>query len=362
MYQTTCRGRSHGSRPGVVQSHDNVQPLAPPMHRMSSFCAALVRSSTRRALVVLLAVLAAACAQEADVVAPTDSIVSSDRSATSVETASRAPSSTPESVPDSASTPVSMTTQPFEVEAVSTVAEVVRSDPSTVPPTTINPCPVGLSVVTAGTATQATIYRATLPAGLVGARIRLVVDDAFVVDTQISTSSQEFLTWQPGSPTPSPTAAGIVAIIDTGDGTPQMKSCSIPPLVASSLLTSEQIARAGSASALSTFQSALDAKVGTTGIPAEGYGDTVRVIALPAGLHTILVSYQRDRCVEATNCPASLRLDPYGVETTSLFCIDFSGARFKLVEATQPDPRLLDIYAGWPTLEQILADHAAWCG
>jgi len=233
---------------------------------------------------------------------------------------------------------------------------------TTSPPTTVaDPCPVELVETVPGGPGQATLYQVSLPAELVGSRVRLIVDNNFNLDTQTAHSTIENLAWQTGDPMPSATAAQIVAVVDSGDGTAQVSSCPISPGVITTQLGPEQSVLTGDAGALTAFQVSLDTKVGTNGTPQQGYGDTVRSLALPSGTHTILVAYQRNRCLVAATCSATVRVDPAGIETTSLFCIDINGTKFNIVEGVEFAGRMLDAYQGWPTLAQITIDFGSWC-
>jgi hypothetical protein len=258
---------------------------------------------------------------------------------------------------------ITTTTQPAPIPTIAPTLPVPTVPIATVPAPTVlvDPCPVKLYVTVPGWPGQSTLYTVSLSPDLIGDRIRLIVDDSYTLDTQYARSTLENLAWQPGDPQPSASAVGVVAVVDTGDGTPQFSSCAIPPGVSTSQLTPEQTDRATDVGALAIFQSALDGNVGTTGVPRAGYGDTVRSVALPSGSHTILIAYQRNRCVANQTCSSSARLDPNGVETTSLFCVDAAGTKFKLVGSAALGGKRLDAYLAWPTVAQVASDFSSWC-
>lgn len=260
-------------------------------------------------------------------------------------------------------TAIATTAPPAPIPTIAPTPTVPTVPIATVPVTAapVDPCPVKLYVTVPGWPGQATLFIVSLPPDLIGDRIRLIVDDSYTLDTQYARSTLENLAWQPGDPQPSASAVGVVAVVDTGDGTPQFSSCAIPPGVSTSQLTPEQTDRAADVGALAIFQSALDGNVGTAGVPHAGYGDTVRSVALPSGSHTILIAYQRNRCTANQTCSSSARLDPNGVETTSLFCVDAAGTKFKLVSSAASGGIFLDRYAAWPTIAQVASDFSSWC-
>lgn len=351
----------------------------------------------RRLVAVALVVMCASCAQTRDrlptATAPRSGDVNAGSALSQSSLAVRsASSSTPSSAVDATNSetpagsatglqaPIKATTTTATSTPITTAIATTSTPPAPIPtiaptlpvptvpiatvPVTaapVDPCPVKLYVTVPGWPGQSTLYTVSLPPDLIGDRIRLIVDDSYTLDTQYARSTLENLAWQPGNPQPSASAVGVVAVVDTGDGTPQFSSCAIPPGVSTSQLTPEQIDRAADVGALATFQSALDGNLGTTGVPHAGYGDTVRSVALPSGAHTIMIAYQRNRCTAKQTCSSSARLDPNGVEGTSLYCVDPVGTKFKLVSSAASGGIFLDKYAAWPTVAQVASDFSSWC-